>query len=84
MRATANTSPLWCPPATISRSVSARILTHASATAARAVSGLAPISTMRASPASFMWVNPELMSATIRFACCSLAGSGRHRDGTLP
>ncbi|CAI8809864.1 hypothetical protein EMIT0196P_20072 [Pseudomonas chlororaphis] len=78
MRATANTSPLGWPPPTISRAVSARICTQASATASRKVTCLSVTSTMRARPRESRWVS------TASFMDRCLSHGGEKRDGIAP
>ena len=57
IRAIPSTSPLLCPPASISRSVSGCILMRPCASATRSLSSFAPTSTICASPARLKWVS---------------------------
>ena len=54
----------------------------------RALAGLAPISTMRASPASLIWVNPEITPVIVRlrllFPCRDWPASQRHTTIAAP
>ncbi len=65
MRADARTSPLGVSRCAERRNVSRRMCTTAEATARRSVTGLAPTSTILASPASVRWVDSASTGGTV-------------------